>query len=165
VSRTALGHTQPIKWVPGVLSLGVKWAGHAADHSPPSSAEVKEWVELYLPSPNTPPWYGAQLKYRDNFTFYSQQKPMSPPPKRGGQDNCQKHVQGVKWFYCMVTHTTGTINHREWQLSAFNRTLLCTCLHWTCSSSSVWNRKAETYEIFHSALEAEIQLHPKIYSI
>jgi hypothetical protein len=35
--------------------------GHEADHSPLSSAEVKEWVELYLHSPNTPPWRGAQL--------------------------------------------------------------------------------------------------------
>jgi hypothetical protein len=32
--------------------------------SPPSSAEVKEWVELYLHSPNTPSWRGAQLKHR-----------------------------------------------------------------------------------------------------
>jgi hypothetical protein len=23
------------------------------------------------PFPNTPPWRGAQLKHRDNFTFYS----------------------------------------------------------------------------------------------
>jgi hypothetical protein len=36
---------------------------------PPYSAEVKEWVELYLHSPNTPSWRGAQLKHRDNFTF------------------------------------------------------------------------------------------------
>jgi hypothetical protein len=35
----------------------------------PSSAEVKEWVELYLHSPSTPLWRGAQLKHRDNFTF------------------------------------------------------------------------------------------------
>jgi hypothetical protein len=34
-----------------------------------SSAEVKEWMELYLHSPNTPSWRGAQLKHRDNFTF------------------------------------------------------------------------------------------------
>jgi hypothetical protein len=34
---------------------------HEADHSPPSSTEVKEWVELYLQSPNTPSWRGAQL--------------------------------------------------------------------------------------------------------
>jgi hypothetical protein len=42
-SRTALGSTEPpIQWVLGDLSLGVKWLGRAADHSPPSSAEVKE---------------------------------------------------------------------------------------------------------------------------
>jgi len=41
--RTALGPTQPpIQLVPGALSLGVKWLGREADHSPPSSAEVKE---------------------------------------------------------------------------------------------------------------------------
>jgi hypothetical protein len=51
-SRVALGPTQPpIQWVPGALSLGVKQLGHEADHSPPSSAEVKERVELYLHSP------------------------------------------------------------------------------------------------------------------
>jgi hypothetical protein len=38
-------------------SLGVKWSGREADCSPPSSAKVKEWVELYLHFP------------RDNFTF------------------------------------------------------------------------------------------------
>jgi hypothetical protein len=31
-------------------------SGREADHSPPSNAEVKEWVELYLHSPNTPSW-------------------------------------------------------------------------------------------------------------
>jgi hypothetical protein len=36
-------------------------SGREDDHSPPSSAEVKEWVELYLYSPNTPSWRGAQL--------------------------------------------------------------------------------------------------------
>jgi hypothetical protein len=41
-SRTALGPTHPpIYWVPGALSLGVKRPGREADHSPPSSAEVK----------------------------------------------------------------------------------------------------------------------------
>jgi hypothetical protein len=52
VSRTALGPTQPpIQWVPGALSLGVKRPGRETDHSPPSSAEVKECQELYLHSP------------------------------------------------------------------------------------------------------------------
>jgi hypothetical protein len=54
VSRPVLGLTQPpIQWVPGALSLAVKRPGCEADHSPPSSAEVKECVELYLHSPNT----------------------------------------------------------------------------------------------------------------
>jgi hypothetical protein len=35
--------------------------GLEVDHSPPSGAKVKEWVELYLHSPNVPSWRGAQL--------------------------------------------------------------------------------------------------------
>jgi hypothetical protein len=67
----ALGPTQPpIQRVPGALSMGVKRPGREADHSPPSSAEVKEWVEPYIHSPNTPSWRRAYLKHRDNFTFY-----------------------------------------------------------------------------------------------
>jgi hypothetical protein len=51
-SRTAPGPTQPpTQWVPGALSLGIKRPGREADHSPPSSSEVKECVELYLHSP------------------------------------------------------------------------------------------------------------------
>jgi hypothetical protein len=30
-----------LRWVPGVLSLGVKWPEHEADHSAPCSDEVK----------------------------------------------------------------------------------------------------------------------------
>jgi acyl-CoA thioesterase len=41
----------------GAPSLGVKWPRHEADHSPPSSAEVKECVEQYLHSPNTSSWH------------------------------------------------------------------------------------------------------------
>jgi hypothetical protein len=57
----------------GALSLRVKRPGREADHSPPSSAKVKEWVELLPPLPDTPSWRGAQLKnrkHRNNFTFY-----------------------------------------------------------------------------------------------
>jgi hypothetical protein len=38
---------------------GVKEPGREADHSPPSSGEAKECVELYLHSPNTSSWRGA----------------------------------------------------------------------------------------------------------
>jgi hypothetical protein len=60
----------PVQWVPEDLSMGVKWSGRKANHSPPSSAEVKECVVLYLNSPNTPSWHRAQLKkHKDSFTF------------------------------------------------------------------------------------------------
>jgi hypothetical protein len=44
-SRPALGSTQPpIKWVP------VKRQGREADHSPPTSAEVKKmWIYTFTP--------------------------------------------------------------------------------------------------------------------
>jgi hypothetical protein len=49
--RPALGSTQPpIKWVSGALSPGVKWQGREADHSPPTSAEVKKmWIYTSTP--------------------------------------------------------------------------------------------------------------------
>jgi hypothetical protein len=62
MSRLAVGPAQPpIQWVLGVLSGGEggKQPGHEADHSSPSSAEVKELVELYLHSLNTSSWHGA----------------------------------------------------------------------------------------------------------
>jgi hypothetical protein len=59
-SRTDLGLTQPpIQWVPGALSLGIERPGCEADYLPPPSAEVRECVELYIHSPNTPSWRGA----------------------------------------------------------------------------------------------------------
>jgi hypothetical protein len=39
-------------------------SGRETDQSPPSTAEVKEWVEMYLQSPNTPSWRGAQRDHR-----------------------------------------------------------------------------------------------------
>jgi hypothetical protein len=69
VSRPALGPTQPpVQWVPGVLSPGVKARpGRDDDHLPPSSADVVNEKELYLLSPQAPPWRVEGLLY---FTFY-----------------------------------------------------------------------------------------------
>jgi hypothetical protein len=40
----------PVQWVPGALSTWVKRLRHEADHSPPTSAEVKNaWI--YTSSP------------------------------------------------------------------------------------------------------------------
>jgi hypothetical protein len=42
VTLIKINRFSSIQWVPGALSLGVKRPGREADHSPPSSAEVKE---------------------------------------------------------------------------------------------------------------------------
>jgi len=47
----------PTSYTMGTGSLqGVKRPGRGVDHPPPSSAEVKERVELYLSSPSEPLW-------------------------------------------------------------------------------------------------------------
>jgi len=63
--------THPASYPMGTraVSLGVRRPGRGSDHSPLSSAEVKEWMELYFHSPNTPSRRCARLKRRDNFTF------------------------------------------------------------------------------------------------
>jgi hypothetical protein len=46
-SRPTLGRPQPpIQFVPGALSRGVRRPGREADHSPPSSAEVKNGAAI-----------------------------------------------------------------------------------------------------------------------
>jgi hypothetical protein len=68
-SRPNLGPIQPpIQWVPGALSLGLKQPRREADHSPQSMPEVKNAWELYLHSPNTPSWRGAQLRKKAQGT-------------------------------------------------------------------------------------------------
>jgi hypothetical protein len=55
-SRPALG-THPASCTMGTWSFpGVKRPGRDVDHPPPSSAEVKERVQLYLYSPSGPSW-------------------------------------------------------------------------------------------------------------
>jgi hypothetical protein len=46
-------HPVSYPMVPGALSPRAKWSGREANHSPPSNAEVKEYVELYIHSLNT----------------------------------------------------------------------------------------------------------------
>jgi hypothetical protein len=68
-SRTALGSTQPlIEWLPWAVSLWVMRPGRDADHSPLSSAEVKNaWSYTSTPQYVFMTW--CFVKHRDDFTF------------------------------------------------------------------------------------------------
>jgi hypothetical protein len=63
-SRTALGPTQPlIQRARGTLSLGIKRPGREADHSPPSSAEVKNaWSYTSTPEYAVMAWCSVGKK-------------------------------------------------------------------------------------------------------
>jgi hypothetical protein len=68
-SRPALGSTYPpIQWVPGALSLGVKWRGvkpNAHLHLAP-----RPWMRGAIPPlPNTLSWRGSQLKESTGTTL------------------------------------------------------------------------------------------------
>jgi hypothetical protein len=67
-SRSALGPTQsPIRWVLGAISPRVKRLRREADHSPPSSAEVKKGGAI-PPLPHMSSWHSDSLiNHRDNF--------------------------------------------------------------------------------------------------
>jgi hypothetical protein len=65
-SKPAPGPTQPpIQWVGvGALLPGEKQTGHEADHSSPTTAEVKKmWIYISTP-------LYVLIKDRDNFTFF-----------------------------------------------------------------------------------------------
>jgi hypothetical protein len=57
-SIPVLGPTHPIQWAPGALPPGVKRQGREADHSPPSSTEVKKYGAI-PPLPRMPSWHSA----------------------------------------------------------------------------------------------------------
>jgi hypothetical protein len=53
----------------GVSPPGVKRPGREADHLPPSRAEVKECVNLYLHSPGISSWRGAYLSTKTTLSL------------------------------------------------------------------------------------------------
>ena len=60
----------PAPYTMGTVSFpGVKRPGRGVDHPPPSSAEVKERVELYLYSPSGPSWpvLGRTLPFMPSY--------------------------------------------------------------------------------------------------
>jgi hypothetical protein len=81
---------------------GVKQPGREADHSSPSSAEIKECVELYLHSPNMPSWHGAQLSTRTTL----------PLPRKFGSQYSYQATGWMAWFRFPARAGTFSLRHR-----------------------------------------------------
>jgi hypothetical protein len=88
-SRPAVGSTQSlIQWVPAAVSLGVKRQGREADHSSPTSAQLKKsWIYTSLPQ-KTNKLHGLspRANYIDRATAASR------------RSNCQLlRIKGATW--------------------------------------------------------------------
>lgn len=57
-----------VSFLPLFLSLGVKWSGCEADHSPPPTAEIKNGVD-YVSTPPHALFAWCLIRQRDNITF------------------------------------------------------------------------------------------------
>jgi hypothetical protein len=69
-----------------------EWQGHEADHSPTSSAEVKNGRAI-PPLPPVSSWHSAKrIKHSDNFTFYCLMK----------NTNCEAHQYAVSFIFLML---------------------------------------------------------------
>jgi hypothetical protein len=69
--RPVLGPTQPpVHWLPRAISPEVKRLEREGDHSPLTSAKVKNTCTWIYTSTHTSSWSVARLvKHRDNFTY------------------------------------------------------------------------------------------------
>jgi hypothetical protein len=80
------------QWLPGAISQGVNRQGHEADHSPPSSAEVKKGGAI-PPLPHMSSWHSTELiKHRNTFTFFL---PFITPPQTATVTICLLKNQAV----------------------------------------------------------------------
>jgi hypothetical protein len=130
----------PIQWVIGALSLGVKRPGLEADHSSPSSVEVKNaWSDTASPQYGSMAW--CLVKHRDSFTFAF---------KIGRWPwmciGVERVIDGL-WYMFFWDHVT-TLGWRDWikprKCKSFNLSGLYTTVHVLPSNNVTKEHTART---------------------
>jgi hypothetical protein len=92
-----------IQWVPG-HSPGVKRPGRGVDHPPPSSAEVKDRVELYLYSASGPSW---SVLGRAFYTYCSSTATIVT----------RTHLSVTLYVHCLSCYARMVVRNSKLQLS------------------------------------------------
>jgi hypothetical protein len=126
VSRLTLGRTQPpIQWYGGLFSRGVKRPELEGDHSPPSSAEVKNaWSYTSTSQYVFMAWF--LVKLRDSFNFVTPTDTTRCVMTLDMTEaNCDGHCRLAYRGHCFISflHTDTCRSMRLWQNSWHYRIL------------------------------------------
>jgi hypothetical protein len=141
-SRQALGTTTqpPIHWVPGAFTLGIKRPVREGDHSPQSSAEVKDaWSIPPLPQYVLMAW--SLIKHGDNFAFTLNSKPECAKffhcRFNVMVSACDRHTADCRRLASDLSHLT------EWVSRVINNIMTgaTKCPRDSTSDLLVWNHK------------------------
>jgi hypothetical protein len=110
-SRPTLGPRQPhIQWVPGAVSPGVKRLGREADHSPPSSAEVKNGGAI-PPLSHMSSWYSAYLLHQMKLEMKNTHNPSYTIRTKGHCNNrAHKRISQVQYH-----NSQQNVHNSRWQ--------------------------------------------------
>ena len=127
----------------GSLSEGVKRPGRDANHTPPSSAEVKERIELYLYSLSGPSWPVAgrtlpflplpELRFSKQFDQDSNLLGCYPVSVTNG---CQRNERPQFPDFQGQSHD-GTMIHKQFHIPQLNENRLS--FHQPLNTSPNWN--------------------------
>ena len=93
-----------------VVFLGVKQLGRGTDHPPPSNAEVKERVELYVYSPSGPSWpvlgwtllYFKTVKFIHDMSYSAKRSSVlnAHNPEDNNGDSKDSFYQDLEQVFC-----------------------------------------------------------------
>jgi hypothetical protein len=96
-----------MQWVPGIISLGVKWPVHEADHSPPTSAKIKNtWSDTSTPPYAFMAWCSVKAQGQLYLFIFTKYKLVWRHTNRKESNHIlsnSRHKQGLtKMEFCVV---------------------------------------------------------------
>jgi hypothetical protein len=113
-SKPVLGSTQPpIQWIPRAVSPGVKRPGREADHSPPTSADVKKmWIFTSTPPYAFMAWCLISLHVLKWSHLFDERRGLSPTGHSPSIVEPSADLLTTKWLLVLAsTAIVGSESH------------------------------------------------------